>query len=131
MKKVNEVKTGNICGCELSENEVFMRARIHDMTLCEDCHMEKTHPVKVCNPLPVIISRKMGNVNKDPIDTLNDLQKSIYNHIMSNKKATVQQLCREFKLTEAKLTNQIAVLRHLQLIKGKKKNISSALSLFN
>ena len=119
-EKMDETTTCNICGCELSENEIYI---LHERKLCKDCHMVETHPVKVCNPLPVITARKIGNTSIDPKDTLNELQKAIYIHIVDNKKATVQQLCTEFELTEAQLTNQVAVLRHLQLIKGKKANI--------
>lgn len=114
---MSETATCSICGCELSENEVYI---LHGRKLCEDCHMEETHPVKVCNPLPVITARKIGNTDNDPTDMLNELQKAIYKFIMDNKKASAQQLCTEFELTEAQLTNQIAVLRHLQLVKGKK-----------
>ncbi len=108
-----------ICGCEINENEIHI---LTNKKLCEDCHMEETHPVKVCNPLPVFSARKIGNTNKKSTETLNELQKAIYNHIMNNKKATIKQLCKKFELTEVKLTNQIAILRHLQLIKGKKEN---------
>lgn len=114
---MNETKKCNICGCELSENEIYI---LHKNILCEDCHMEETHPVKVCNPLPVFTAKTIGTTNKDFIETLNELQKAIYFYIFDNKKATVEQLGDEFKITEAKLTNQIAVLRHLQLVKGKK-----------
>ncbi|WGM90060.1 MAG: hypothetical protein NUK63_02775 [Candidatus Bathyarchaeum tardum] len=114
---MSETKKCSICGCELSENEIYI---LHGKNLCEDCHMEETHPVKVCNPLPVISAKKMGQTKQEPADTLNELQKAIYTYIMDNKKATVQQLCTKFELTEAQLTNQIAVLRHLQLIKGQK-----------
>ena len=109
--------TCSVCGCELSEDEVYI---LHGRKLCEDCHMEETHPVKVCNPLPVMTAKKMGDTNKDPTDTLNELQKAIYDFVTGNTKASVQQLCEKFQLTEAQLTNQIAVLRHLQLVKGKK-----------
>jgi predicted HTH transcriptional regulator len=107
----------NICGCEINENEIHI---LNEKILCEDCHMEETHPVKICNPLPVFSARKIGKTNKNSTETLNELQKAIYNYIINNKKATIKQLCKKFELTEAKLTNQIAVLRHLQLVKGKK-----------
>ena len=107
----------SICGVELSEDDVYI---LHERVLCEDWHMEETHPVKVCNPLPVMTAKNMGTTKKDPKEVLDELQKSIYMFVVDNKKVTIQQLRTEFNLTEAKLTNQIAILRHLELIKGKK-----------
>ena len=107
----------SVCGVELSEDEVYI---LHEKVLCEDCHMEETHPVKVCNPLPVMAAKNMGTTKKDPKEVLDELQKSIYKFVKANKKVTIHQLRTEFNLTEAQLTNQIAILRHLELIKGKK-----------
>ena len=118
---MSETTKCSICGCVLSEDEIYI---FNEQTLCEDCHMEETHPVKVCNPLPVMAAKNLGNNKQDPIDTLNELQKAVFNHIIDSKKATVQELCTKFELTEAQLTNQIAVLRHLQLIKGQKQGIA-------
>jgi hypothetical protein len=105
------------CGCDLSNEESYS---LQGKTLCEDCHMEETHPVKVCNPLPVMAAKKMIGSNKDPRDRLDELQKAIYNHIVNNQKVTSEQLCSKFNLTEVKLNNQLATLRHLELVKGKK-----------
>ncbi|MEJ2241943.1 MAG: hypothetical protein P8Y18_07355 [Candidatus Bathyarchaeota archaeon] len=116
---MKETTTCAICGCDLSKNEIFV---FHDKNLCEDCHMIETHPVKVCNPIPVFTAKKIGNTDKDSTDILTDLQKAIHMYIKDNKKATIHQLCIKFNLTESNLTNQIAVLRHLELIKGKKED---------
>jgi hypothetical protein len=117
MKKMSKTLTCSLCGCELSEEEVYT---FNGNTLCEDCHMEETHPVKVCNPLPVMAAKKMGASQVDPTDVLDELQKALYAYVVDNKKATPQQLCSQFNLTEVKLNNQLAVLRHLELVKGKK-----------
>lgn len=114
---MSETQKCCICGVELSEDEVYV---FQGRTLCEDCHMEETHPVKVCNPLPVMAAKNLGTTKKDPEEVLDELQKSIYKFVMDNKKVTIYQLSTEFNLTEAQLTNQIAILRHLELIKGKK-----------
>jgi predicted HTH transcriptional regulator len=114
---MSETQKCSICGVELSEHEVYI---FQGRTLCEDCHMEETHPVKVCNPLPVMAAKNLGTTKKDPEEVLDELQKSIYTFVMDNKKVTIYQLSTEFNLTEAQLTNQIAILRHLELIKGKK-----------
>ncbi len=114
---MSKKQTCSICGVELSKDEVYI---LHGKTLCEDCHMEETHPVKVCNPLPVMTAKNLGITKKDPKDVLDSLQQSIYKFVLDHKKVTIHQLRDEFNLTEAKITNQIAILRHLELIKGKK-----------
>ena len=106
----------DICGCDLSNEETYS---LKGKTLCEDCHMEETHPVKICNPLPVRSAIKLID-SKDPKESLSELQKSIYNHIKNNQYVTAKQLCTKFSLTEVKLNNQLATLRHLELVKGKK-----------
>ena len=113
---MNETKC-DICDCDLSNEESYS---IKGKTLCEDCHMEETHPVKMCNPLPVRVAKKTIGNNKDPKDSLSELQKEIYRHIVNNQNVTAEQLCSKFSLTEVKLNNQLATLRHLELIKGKK-----------
>lgn len=124
---MSETQTCSICGCELCEGEIYT---FHGRTLCEDCHMEETHPVKVCNPLPVMAAKNLGSTKKDPKDVLNELQNALYDFVVGNKKVTSQQLCSEFNLTEAKLNNQLAVLRHLELIKGKKEGSNVYIVLF-
>ena len=114
---MNETTVCDICGCDLTEEE---RYALNGKTLCEDCHMEETHPVKVCNPLPVMAAKKMGDSSKDPKDVLDELKKALYDHIVSNQKVTIEQLCAKFNITEVKLKNELATLRHLELIKGKK-----------
>lgn len=109
--------TCNVCGCDLSEEEIYT---LHGKSLCEDCHMEETHPVTVCDPMAVMHAKKMGNSNVDPKDTLDEPQKALYTYVVDNKKATPEQLCSQFNLTPVKLNNLIAILRHLELVKGKK-----------
>ena len=92
--------------------------------------MEETHPVTVCDPMAVMHAKKMGNSNVDPKDTLDELQKALYNFVVDNKKATPQQLCSQFNLTQVKLNNVIAVLRHLELVKGKKIEDTDYIVLF-
>ena len=114
---MKETTKCHICGCDLSDEEIYS---LNGKTLCEDCHMEETHPVKICNPLPVMAAKKITSNNKDPKDSLSELQKTIYNHIEKNQKVTIKELCSEFNLTEVKMNNQLATLRHLELVKGKK-----------
>lgn len=114
---MSETTKCDMCGCDLSDEESYS---LNGKTLCEDCHMEETHPIKICNPLPVMAAKKITNNNKDPKDGLSELQETIYNHIADNQKVTIKQLRIKFNLSEVKLNNQLATLRHLELVKAKK-----------
>ena len=51
---------------------------------------------------------------------LTDLQKRIYEFIKTKGKATREDLAKEFALKPGELENEFAILRHCQLLKGKK-----------
>jgi predicted HTH transcriptional regulator len=53
-------------------------------------------------------------------DGLTNLQKEIYEYIREKGKATRAELMENFKLPAPELENQFAILRHCQLLKGKK-----------
>ena len=53
-------------------------------------------------------------------DGLTNLQKEIYEYIQEKGKATKAELMEKFQLPSPELENQFAILRHCQLLKGKK-----------
>ena len=117
MNKRDDTIKCSICGCELLKKESCV---LNERILCKDCYMEETHPVKICNPLPVMAAKKLTGNYINLKDNLAANQKILYNYIIENEKTTIEQLCNKFNLTEVKLKNQLAILRHLELIKGKK-----------
>jgi hypothetical protein len=44
----------------------------------------------------------------------------MYEFVLDRGKVTLQEVCAEFNLSPAKAQIQFAVLRHLELVKGKK-----------
>lgn len=106
------------CGCEISVEESYVH---NGLTLCDDCYLDKSHRVITCNPLATYSAKRF--YESDGIEAekrLNEQQKAIYNYIKTKGKATAKELLAEFKLSSSELENQIAVLRHLELTKGKK-----------
>ena len=99
---MNEPTKCDICGCDVSDEEIYS---LNGETLCEDCHMEETHPIKVCNPLPVMAAKKIVSKEKDTENSLSELQKTLYKHIVGSQKVTIKQLCNKFSLTEVNLNN--------------------------
>jgi hypothetical protein len=117
MAETGKVKC-QICGCEiLKENSYLFKGAI----LCEDCHMEETHPVVTCDP-KAVHSAKILEQSDRPSgkDSLDDSQKAIYKFVTDDCKVTLQEICAEFNLSPVRAQNQLAILRHLELIKGKK-----------
>ena len=107
-----------ICGCELLEENSYT---FKGLILCEDCHMEETHPVITCDPKAVRSAKILGQSDRQSgKDSLDDLQKALYKFVMDKGKVTLQQICAEFNLSPVRVQNQLAILRHLELIKGKK-----------
>lgn len=51
---------------------------------------------------------------------LTDLQKSIYRFIAKKEKATREEVAENLGLSMNELENEFAILRHCQLLKGKK-----------
>jgi hypothetical protein len=107
-----------ICGCELSEESSYM---FKGAILCEDCHMEETHPVMTCDPKAVYSAKVLGQSDRHSgKDSLDSLQKALYKFVTDKGKGTLQEICATFNLSPVRAQNQLAILRHLELIKGKK-----------
>jgi len=106
------------CGREITEEEVSVSG---GQNLCEDCYIDASHKIRVCDPWAerskMIFRESHGLTGTDG---LTDLQKEIYEYIESKGKATREELAEKFKLPSSELENQFAILRHCQLIKGKK-----------
>ena len=107
-----------ICGCEIDEENSYV---FKGAVLCEDCHMEETHPVVTCDPKAVHSAKILSQANKPTAkDSLDDMQKAIYKFVTDKGKVTLEKICTEFNLSPVRAQNQLAILRHLELIKGKK-----------
>jgi hypothetical protein len=107
-----------ICGCEISEENSYL---FKGAILCEDCYMEETHLVITCDPKAVysakVLSQSDSQSGKDSLDAV---QKALYKFVTDKGKVTLQEICAEFNLSPVRAQNQLAILRHLELIKGKK-----------
>lgn len=107
-----------ICGCEISEEDSYL---FKGAILCEDCHMEETHPVQTCDPKTVYSAKVLGQADKaSGKDSLDDLQKALYKFVTEKGKVTLQEICAELDLSPVRAQNQLAILRQLELVKGKK-----------
>lgn len=106
------------CGKEVPSEELFAT---EGKDLCEDCYIDVNHRIRVCDPWGER-SKKIYRESHglEGTDGLTDQQKKIYEYIQSLGKATMADIREKFNLPEAELNNQFAILRHCQLLKGKK-----------
>ncbi|HQI68697.1 MAG: winged helix-turn-helix transcriptional regulator [Methanothrix sp.] len=106
------------CGREISGDEVFAT---EGKTLCEDCYIDAGHRIRVCDPW----AERSKKIFRDShglqgTDGLTDLQKQIYEFIRERGRATRAELAERFNLSPTELENEFAILRHCQLLKGRK-----------
>ncbi|MCW4016859.1 MAG: ArsR family transcriptional regulator [Candidatus Bathyarchaeota archaeon] len=106
------------CGCPVSSEDQYV---LNGVTLCDDCYLEEKNPVQACNPLAVYSAKRFQESGGPDADAnLTEQQKAIYSFVKSKGKVTPQELCSKFGLSQRQLENQVAILRHLELTKGKK-----------
>ncbi len=118
MKRMIEgIKCQN-CGKEVSEEDVFAT---EGKTLCEDCYIDVGHRIRVCDPWGERSKRIFRESHGlEGTEGLTDLQKEIYEYIVTKGKATRMELMEKFNLPTSELENQFAIMRHCQLLKGRK-----------
>jgi len=108
------------CGDLISIKESYL---VDGVRVCDDCYLEKSQRVIACNPLVTYSAKKFQTSDGvEAKDRLNDIQKNIFNLIKSKGKVTVKELSEKFNLSKNETENQIAILRHLELIKAKKED---------
>jgi len=108
------------CTKDVSVEEVFISG---GQTLCEECYIDAGSRIKSCDPWAERSKRIFRESHGlKGIDGLTDLQRDIYEYIRSEGKATGMELIEKFKLSPTEMENQFAILRHCQLLKGKRED---------
>jgi len=116
-QKVVAVKC-NRCNRDISNGEGY---EYLGETLCEDCYIDIRYPVKTCDPWAVYsATRSRDSSGLKGAEGLTELQKAIYEFVKSNGRVTKEDIMRKFGLTESEMQTQLAVLRHCELVKGRK-----------
>lgn len=106
------------CGQEVPADDSYSRG---GQTLCEDCFLKGSLGVKACDPFAARsaeLFRKTSGI--ESTEGLTDLQKKICEFVRSQGKTTVDELLNQFPVSGPEMENQLAVLRHCNLVKGQK-----------
>lgn len=106
------------CQRDIPENESYTHL---GETLCEDCYIDVRSPAKPCDPWAVYsATRTRDTAGHTGAEGLNTLQQAIYTYIKDKGKVTPDEVMTRFNITSQDLQNQIATLRHCELVKGQK-----------
>ena len=106
------------CGEEISGNEYFKE---DGRVICENCYIEAHQKIKFADPMAVRskkLFRKQHGL--EGTEGLTDLQKELYDFILTEGGATSEKISKLFRLTPQETLNQLALLRHCELVKWRK-----------
>lgn len=123
MNKMTE-STGSfkcqICGRSLEKEDCIEE---EGKTLCEDRYIESHHKIQTCDPWAVR-SKKIfrEEAGLEGTDGLTDLQKAIYEFVISKGGAKKEEIAEKFGISLLETENQFALLRHCELLKGQKRS---------
>jgi len=124
----NEVKLCARCGCQIPDDESYTLA---GQTVCEECYLCTSYRVQTCDPLAVRsaqAARKAFGVSAS--EGLTARQRSIRDYIASSGRTTAAELENALAISPGDLENDLAVLRHCEMVKGRKEGGTVYLVLY-
>ena len=108
----------NICKDPIPEGE---ECKYHGKVICEDCYIDRLSPPKTCDVAAVHAAKKhRAALGQSGLEGLTELQKQIVNFVKESSKVTKEDIAKKFELKPHELERQFAVLRHCEVLKGKK-----------
>ena len=91
--------------------------------LCENCYIRAAEPLRTCDVAAVHSAKTHRQMaGQTGLDGLTDQQKAICEFVARKGKATKEELCHEFGISAYEIDKQIAILRHCEILKGRKLN---------
>jgi len=108
----------NRCGREVPVENSYQHV---GETLCEDCYIDIRYPVKACDPWAVYSATRSRESNGlEGTEGLTEQQREIYEFVREKGKATREEILAKFNIKEMELQTNLAILRHCELVKGRK-----------
>lgn len=116
------------CSSAVSKEDIYP---YRGQDLCEDCYMGAMQAPKTCDVAAVHLAKQHRQAaGQTGTEGLLEIQKSIYEFIKEKGQATREQIIEQLKIPDWELDKQVAVLRHCELVKGKKEGSKVYLVLF-
>ena len=106
------------CGREVAADDAFTHAGRH---LCEDCYMDVMAPNRTYDPWAVYAATKTREqAGLGDLEGLTSLQQAIYAFVKFRGRATADEVMTKYSLSLRDFQNQLATLRHCELLRGDK-----------
>ncbi|MBM4285751.1 MAG: hypothetical protein FJ128_10965 [Deltaproteobacteria bacterium] len=104
------------CGSAVEPEE----AREHGgAAYCEDCYLDTQSQVKTCDPWAVHLAK--SDKSRTGVQ-LTPRQQKFYDLVMSRGEIPIPQAAQAMNLSEEDLRREFATLRHLELLRGTRKD---------
>jgi hypothetical protein len=113
------------CGAALEPGEAREYA---GQELCEDCYLDSLSITKTCDPWAVHTAKSLKDLPGG--QALTPLQQKLYDLVQERGEVSIPEACAHLGLTEDELRREIAPLRHMEMLRGCKKDNLIHLTLF-
>jgi hypothetical protein len=97
---------------------------------CENCYMDILSPPKACDPWAVYTARTPGQ-GADKLALLTPLQRRIVDFVKEKGEARAEEIAESLNLTEQEFRREFVVLRHMEVLKGSKRETETVYKLFD
>jgi hypothetical protein len=115
------------CGKEINEQQRYEHM---GRNYCEDCYMDILSPPKACDPWAVYAA-KCSLQGNDKFSALTPRQQRIVDFVRAKGEIGLQEATKDLNLTEEEFKREFAVLRHMEVLRGKKKGTTVMYALFD
>jgi hypothetical protein len=96
--------------------------------LCEDCYLDAMTPLKVCDPWAVHTAKSLKDLPGG--HALSPMQQKLYDLVKEKGEVPIPEACAHLGLSEDELRREFAPLRHMEKLRGCKKDDIIHLTLF-
>jgi hypothetical protein len=96
--------------------------------LCEDCYLDGLSIIKTCDPWAVHTAKSLKDLPGG--HNLTPLQQQLFDLVQERGEVPIPEACAQLGLTEDELRREFAPLRHMEKLRGCKKDNLVHLTLF-
>ncbi len=94
--------------------------------ICEDCVMTLMSPSQACDPWAVKCATGSLSSKEDSVDALHGHEKALYGLVMERGRIPREEAPSLLNLTEDEVKRAMTTLRHMELLRGEKRDDGGA-----
>jgi hypothetical protein len=114
------------CAKKVSEEQKYEHL---GRNYCEDCYMDILSPPKACDPWAVYAARTSLQ-GQDKLSALTPFQRRIVDFVRRKSEASAVEIMENLNLTEQEFKREFAALRHMEVLRGEKKENGVVYKMF-